>query len=261
MLISINQLKNKLQNNELLVIDTRTWKEYSSGHIPNAVNLDLYAFHWTDTSERSMKIFNKQMIKLLSNVGVSYDKFIVFYDNVSGMLAARGTWLLEYFRHEKTTILDGGIKKWKKNKHELEMESVAYESSNFKPRINKAVLATYRYILDNLHDKKIKIVDTRSASEYSGKSIRAVKAGHIPGAINVDWNKNITNNGNFKSNEELKKLYEKVNESDEIVLYCQGGYRAANSYLALKKLGYTKLRVYLGSWYEWGNMPKLPIEQ
>ena len=104
MLISINQLKNKLQNNELLVIDTRTWKEYSSGHIPNAVNLDLYAFHWTDTSERSMKIFNKQMIKLLSNVGVSYDKFIVFYDNVSGMLAARGTWLLEYFRHEKTTI-------------------------------------------------------------------------------------------------------------------------------------------------------------
>ena len=260
-LISTNELKKKLQDDDLLVIDTRSWKEYSAGHIPNAVNLDLYAFHWADTSDEGIEVFNKQMTKLLSNAGVSYDKFVVFYDDVSGMLAARGVWLLEYFSHENTSILDGGIKKWINDGYELQMDTVAYRPSNFKPRINENVLATYRYLLNNLKNDDVKIIDARSASEYSGKLIRAARGGHIPNAINVDWEENIANDGSFKSDDELKKLYEKIGKDDEAILYCQGGYRAANDYLALKKLGYKKLRVYLGSWYEWGNMLELPVEK
>ena len=107
MLISTGELRKKLGSDDLLVIDARAWKEYSAGHIPNAINLDLFAFHWADTSEEGMEAFNKQMTKLLSKVGVSYDKSVVFYDDVSGMLAARGVWLLEYFSHERTAIQIG----------------------------------------------------------------------------------------------------------------------------------------------------------
>jgi thiosulfate/3-mercaptopyruvate sulfurtransferase len=257
MLISTNELKSKLQDSDVLIIDTRLWKEYSSGHIPNAVNLDLFAFHWADTSPEGMRAFNKHMAKLLSSVGVSYDRFVVFYDDISGMLAARGVWLLEYFSHERVAMLDGGITKWIKDGYELQKEPIAYKPSKFEPRINESAVATYQYVLDNL--KKIKIIDARTPSEYSGEAVRAVKAGHIPGAINVDWIENVTD-GTFKQDHELRKLYDKVGKDDEVILYCQGGYRAAHDYLALKKLGFKKLRVYLGSWYEWGNMPELPVE-
>lgn len=261
MLISTSELRKKLGSDDLLVIDARAWKEYSAEHIPNTINLDLFAFHWADTSEEGMEAFNKQMTKLLSKVGVSYDKSVVFYDDVSGMLAARGVWLLEYFSHERAAILDGGIGKWVNDGYELQKEPIAYKPTKFNPKVNANVVATYRYILDNLNNEKVKIVDARTPSEYSGESVRAAKAGHIPGAVNIDWMENIAKDGSFKSNDELKKLYEKVGKEDEVILYCQGGYRAANDYLALKKLGYKKLRVYLGSWYEWGNIPELPVEK
>ncbi|MFQ5921196.1 MAG: sulfurtransferase, partial [Nitrososphaerales archaeon] len=114
MLISTRELKKRLDHGsaDLLIIDARSWHDYSSGHIPGAVNLDLFAFHWADTSEQGVEAFNRQMADLLSSVGVSYDKFVVFYDGVSGMLAARGVWLLEYFSHENVAMLDGGIGRW-----------------------------------------------------------------------------------------------------------------------------------------------------
>jgi len=260
-LISTNELNEKLNDDNMLIIDARSWKEYASGHIPNAVNLDLFAFHWADTSNEGVEAFNRQMIKILSSVGVSYDKFVVFYDDVSGTFAARGIWLLDYFSHEKVAILDGGISKWVKEGYAIEKKPNAYKPAKFKPKINSDVLATYSYIVDNLSNTNIKIVDARSKDEYTGKSVRAARAGHIPKAMNVDWADNIAKDGTFKSADKLKKLYGEIRNNAEIICYCQGGYRAANDYLALKKLGYKKLRVYLGSWYEWGNMLDLPIER
>ncbi|MEM2759523.1 MAG: sulfurtransferase [Nitrososphaerales archaeon] len=261
MLISASELRNKLGSNVLLVIDARSWKEYSAGHIPSAVNLDLFAFHWADTSLNGIEAFNKQMVKLLSNVGVSHDKFVVFYEDISGMLASRGVWLLEYFSHDKVAILDGGMGKWVRAGYELQTESIAYKPGKFDPKINTNVLATYEYVLNNLNNKEVRIIDARSVEEYTGQAVRAVKAGHIPGAINIDWMENIASDGSFKANDDLKKLYENVAMDNEIILYCQGGYRAANNYLALRKLGYRRLRVYLGSWYEWGNKLESPVER
>ena len=261
MLISTSELNKKLEDDNLLIIDARSWHEYSNGHIPHAVNLDLFAFHWADTSEEGIEAFNKQMAKLLSNVGVSYDKFVVFYDDLSGVFAARGVWLLEYFSHKNVAMLDGGIGKWKKDGYTIEKRPNVYKPARFKPMINPDVLATYRYVLDNLSNPKIKIVDARTKDEYTGKSVRAAKAGHIPNAINVNWEDNLEKDGRFKSSDALMKLYGKIGNGDEVICYCQGGYRAANDYLALKKLGYEKLRVYLGSWYEWGNALDLPVEK
>jgi len=261
MLISTSELKKKLNDDNLLIIDGRSWHEYSDGHIPGAVNLDLFAFHWADTSKEGIEAFNKQMTKLLSNVGVSYDKFVVFYDDESGIFAARGVWLLEYFSHKNVAMLDGGLGKWKKDKYQVEKRPNSYKLARFKPKINPKVLATYRYMLDHLSNPKVKIVDARTKNEYIGKWVRAARAGHIPNAIHVDWRDNLARDGRFKSSTALRKLYGKIKNDDEVICYCQGGYRAANDYLALKKLGYKKLRVYLGSWYEWGNMLDLPVEK
>ena len=111
--------------------------------------------------------------------------------------------------------------------------------------------------MDNLD--KITILDARSKEEFNGKLVRAARGGHIPNSINIDYTENIANDGTLKNNEELSKLY-KIPKDSEIVTYCQGAYRAANTFLALREIGFTNVKVYLGSWGEWGNKLELPIE-
>ena len=107
------------------------------------------------------------------------------------------------------------------------------------------------------------ILDTRSAEEYYGELVRARRGGAVPGAVHVDWIRNLDAEGAFKPREDLRAMYEKagVTPDREVVTYCQGGYRAAHSYLALRLLGYPRVRAYLGSWKEWGDREELPIEK
>ena len=124
MLISTSELNSILQNPDVIVADTRSFKEYSEGHIPGAVHLDLFAFHWIDTTKKGIENFNDQARKLFSFLGVTSEKKVIFYDSVSGMLAARGVWMLMYFSHQKVSMLDGGITKWKKENLPTETNSV-----------------------------------------------------------------------------------------------------------------------------------------
>jgi len=257
-LISTNELNSILSDPNLIIADTRSFKEYSEGHIPGAVHLDLFAFHWIDTTEEGIKNFNDQTKNLLSFLGVTPEKKIIFYDTISGMLAARGVWMLMYFSHENVSMLDGGITKWKKENLSLETNSNGFKPSEFLGKINPDIISGFEHIQDNLEN--IKIIDARSTGEYSGSIVRAAQSGHIPNSINVDWNQNIREDGTFKNNDELSQMYNYPKDS-EIVTYCQGAYRAANSFLALKKLGFKNVRVYLGSWGEWGNKLELPVEK
>jgi thiosulfate/3-mercaptopyruvate sulfurtransferase len=256
MLITTADLAKELDNPNLVLVDTRSYKEYSQGHIPGAVNLDLFAFHWFDTSGEGLQAFNEQSKKILSFVGITESAKVVFYDDVSGMLAARGVWLLLYFSHDRVFMLDGGIKKWIAEDHPLETKSNGFRPAKFSGRINPDIIAGFKYIQENLD--RLVIIDARSKEEYDGMVIRAARSGHIPNATNIDWNLNLSDDGTIKDQAALSELY-KIPKDAEIVTYCQGAYRAANSFLALKKLGFKNVKVYLGSWGEWGNKPELPV--
>ena len=257
MLISPNELLKKIEKPDLILVDSRSYKDYLEGHIPGAVNLDFFYYHWSDTSKDGMKAFEKQMETLLSFLGVTNDKTVVFYDEVSGMSAARGVWTLMYFSHPNTFMLDGGFKKWKSLGLVAETKTNGFKPEKFSGKINKNVIVGYEYV--NKKIGKIKLLDARSKDEYDGVTIRAARKGHIPTAINIDWILNVNDDGTMKSNEDLAKMYN-FSKDDEIVTYCQGGYRAANSFVALKILGFKNVKVYLGSWGEWGNRLDLPME-
>lgn len=258
MIISTTELNSILHDTNVIIADTRSFKEYSEGHIPGAVHLDLFAFHWIDTSKKGIENFNNQTKTLLSYLGVTSEKKVIFYDSVSGMLAARGVWMLMYFSHQNTMILDGGFSKWQKENLSIETKPNGFKPSDFSGEINSDIISGFEYVRDNIEN--VKILDARSIGEYDGSIIRAAQSGHIPNAVNIDWNQNINEDGTFKNDEELYKMYDYPKDT-EIITYCQGAYRAANTFLVLKKLGFTKIRVYLGSWGEWGNRLELPVDK
>lgn len=257
MLISTDRLAPLLDDPDTILADSRTFAEYSAGHIPGAVHLDLFAFHWLDTTKSGIEGFDCQAGMLLSLLGAAPGKRLIFYDSISGMLAARGVWMSMYLRHDNAMMLDGGIAKWKAEGRPMERHSNAFEPSEFQARPDHTLIAGFEHVrknLDGLH-----IIDARSPEEYDGSVVRAARPGHIPGAVNIDWRLNL-NDGVFKSVEGLSGIYDMPRNS-KIITYCQGAYRAASTFLALKLLGFDNARVYLGSWGEWGNRQDLPVER
>ena len=255
--LNLYKLINKQDNT--IVIDARPFSEYKKGHVPGAINIDLFQLHWFDTTKRGIKDFNRQSRLLLSNIGISRESNVVFYDNVSGISAARGVWLLLYFSHQKVSMLDGGFEKWKREKFPVEIKSNQLRSARFKGKPNCKVIADANEVNESTSNKNIKIVDARSREEYVGSEVRAVRSGHIPSAVNIDWIRNIEKDV-FKSKEKLSKVYSKIPKDSQVITYCQGGYRAAHAFVALKILGYKKVKMYLGSWGEWGNRNEFPVE-
>lgn len=268
MLAQAGELWEALGDPGLLIVDTRSYAEYAGGHIPGAVNLDLFAFHWADTSAAGLEAFTAQSARLMSFCGAGQASRVVFYDGTSGMTAARGVWLLEYLGGgARASMLDGGFSGWTAAAGSggagsgglpVETRPNAFCPSPFEPRPNPGVIAGYEYVRDNLG--RLAVVDARSAAEYSGDIVRAARAGHIPGAANIDWAENLRADGTLKDAGELGSVYGPLRGNGEVITYCQGAYRAANTFVALRLLGLENVRVYLGSWGEWGNMPELPAE-
>jgi len=256
------ELQPRIGSANLCIIDTRTAEDYALGHIPGATHFDLFGLSLVDTTEAPLKAFMFMIHHVLELRGVSETKEVVFYGKNSDMRAARGVWFLEYYGHPNVKLLDGGMDAWKAAGGAITTDVVAPKGATLKITTRRDVLATVDDVLKSLDKKDIVMLDTRSEGEHFGTLVRAARGGAIPGSIHIEWIDNLAADGRFKSTPELKAMYDRagITADKEVVSYCQGGYRSAHSYIALRMLGFPKVRNYLGSWKEWGDRSDLPLE-
>jgi thiosulfate/3-mercaptopyruvate sulfurtransferase len=245
-----------------LVLDMRPPDAYAAGHVPGATHLDLWGVSLIDTDPAPLKAFMWMIEHVLALHGVEQATPIVVYDDQSGVRAARAFWFLEYFGHPSVRLLDGGFGAWVRSGLPITRDAAPARVTDWTGRREGRALATWTDVRAAIGRSDTVIVDARTDDEYCGTMVRAKRGGAVPGAIHIEWTRNLTPAGDFRPADELREMYRSagVLPDRQVITYCQGGYRAAHSYLALRLLGYPNVRNYVGSWKEWGDREDLPIE-
>lgn len=256
-------LEKKLGSPGLCLIDTRPAEQFAEGHLPGSVHFDLFGLSLIDTRPAPLNAFMWMMRHLFEMRSVDLEKEVILYEENSGMRSARGLWFLEYFGHLNVHVLDGGIRAWREAGRPTTTEVISPKASQLKTVERRDLLATAEDVLRSLNQKNVCIIDTRSDAEYMGRNIRAARGGAIPGAVHLEWTQNLDPSGRFKPATELQRMYHSlgVTPDKDLIPYCQGGYRSAHTYLALRIVGFPKVHNYIGSWKEWGDRLDLPIEK
>jgi thiosulfate/3-mercaptopyruvate sulfurtransferase len=262
LLWTVDHLQRHLQDPGLALMDLRPPEAYSNGHIPGARSFDIFGISLIDTRPQPLEAFLWIIEHLIQAKGVNSDSTVVIYDDVAGMRSARLFWFLEFFGHRDVHVLNGGFKAWQAANLPVTQQASIPKTGNFRMKLQRDLLATADDVLSRLGSPDTVLIDTRSDDEYTAKLVRAARGGRIPGAVHLEWTRNLDADGYFKTAEELISMYgaHKIGPEKEAIPYCQGGYRAAHTYLALRLIGYPRVRNYLGSWAEWGNRLDLPIE-
>ena len=220
LLWSVEELNGRLSDPSVRIVDTRPVHEYVAGHIPRAISLDVYGISLADTGPDAFNAFMNMYAYLFHSRGVGTDQSVVFYENNSGMRAARGFWVCEYHGHRDVHVLDGGFDAWKSAGIEISTEGVEVEAVEFNsdPVVERAI--GYQEILDSLDREIFVPLDTRSDGEHYGTTVRAARGGSIPGAIHIEYVNNLDEQGFYKPANDLRSMYERAGVMPEQTIAC-----------------------------------------
>ncbi|HZB51055.1 MAG TPA: sulfurtransferase [Mycobacteriales bacterium] len=252
----------------LVEVDEDT-SAYDKGHIAGAVKLD-----WKNELQDPVRrdfIDKEQFEQLLSAKGISNDDTVVLYGGNNNWFAAYAYWYFKLYGHRNVKLLDGGRKKWELDSRELTEEVPQRPPTQYTAGEQDASIRAFRdEVLSAIGQQNL--VDVRSPDEFAGRLLAPAhlpqessqRGGHIPTAVNIPWSKAANEDGTFKSDEELRKLYTEagVDLSKDTIAYCRIGERSSHTWFALHELlDQPNVKNYDGSWTEYGSLVGVPIEK
>ncbi len=243
---------------------------YAESHIPGAIGLD-----WKKDLQDPVKrdfLGPEAFGELLGSRGISNEHTIVLYGDRNNWFAAYTYWYLKYYGHDAVKLVNGPREKWIAEGRQTSSDVPSYEATTFTAKAGNDEIRAKRDEVHAALEASTRLVDVRSPQEFSGELIAmpgyeqegAQRAGHIPGAKSVPWAQAVTEDGTFKSADELKQQYtdKGVLNGDPVIAYCRIGERSAHTWFVLHELlGKEDVKNYDGSWTEWGNLVDVPIEK
>lgn len=251
-IINTKKLKELMENNPLAaVIDLRSEEDYQSGHIDGAVNIPA------KENFGGVASFLPELEALgdkLGELGITNESEIILYDSGKYRAASKAFFVLYYLNHHSVSILEGGLSEWVRLDNELtnELPTITQATYIIDPVESRAV--SIDYVKENLENSKSTLIDSRSVERYTGqREPKYAKAGRIPNTVNYVSNEVFDEAGKWRSNEELKKHYEALENKDEVIVSCGSGTSACLNLVALKIAGYDNVKMYSGGFSEWIN--------
>lgn len=252
-IVSADWLADHLADPDLRVIDVRPAAAYQQAHLPGAISLDLAAARLASSNPQAIEQWLPRLQNLVQGAGIRPGQTVVFYEDVSGTMAAYGVWLLDAAGLGNGAMLDGGIQGWYRAGQPLSADPSDPTPSDTEVTPNLDVVGTLDGLLEEIGSGTGQRVDARGVGEYA--------AGAMPSATHVDWSRHLDPaTGAFLPLDDLRAFYADLDPSVPTTTYCAGGFRAANSYVVLKALGFGQPRNYAPSWSEWGTNPQTPKE-
>lgn len=272
-LVSTDWLANHLGDDSIRIIESdEDVLLYDTGHIRGAQKVDWHA-DLNDAVQRDY-VNREQFQALVRRLGIDESKTVVFYGDKNNWWAAYALWVFQLFGFTNVKLLDGGRIKWEEEGRELVTDVPSFPATNYTAaeRNDAPIRAFFEQVRQHAADKKA-LVDVRSPQEYTGERTHmpdypqegTLRGGHIPGARSVPWARAANPDGTFKPAAELRAIYEReqgLSPKDDVIAYCRIGERSAHTWFVLTYLlGYSNVRNYDGSWTEWGNAVRAPIEK